>query len=268
MTEPTDLPSAVTLDLWHTLVYLTPQDEEAYMEDQMELATSVIARAPSVPGSPPLDRAEIRSIFERVYAEAVAAAHDGRTVTPAQQLAIAAGRAGRVARPEEYVTGLRSLVARQRFRPGPEAVRTVEQLREHGWRTAVISNTIGEPGATLLPILRSIGFDSSVEEYIFSDEHPWAKPSPEIFREALRRLGVRPDRTVHVGDGWSDIEGARRAGLRAGILFTGLQEYGARYQALFLPSGWASPPTEYRIERIDALPGLAARLLGDGGASP
>jgi len=265
MTDRSDLPSAVTLDLWHTLVYLTPQDEEAYMDDQMELATEVIAGAPPIPGAPATGRPEIRSIFERVYAEAVAAAHDGRSVTPAQQLAIAAGRAGREARSEEYVRGLRSLVARQRFRPGPEAVRTVELLRERGWRTAVISNTIGEPGATLLPILRSIGFDSSVEEYVFSDELPWTKPSPEIFREALRRLGVRPERTVHVGDGWSDIEGARRAGLRAGVLFTGLQEYGARYQALFLPSGWASPPTEYRIDRIDELPRLAARLLGDGG---
>ena len=99
----------------------------------------------------------------------------------------------------------------------------------------MISNTIGEPGATLRPILTSMGFDEVVEEYLFSDELPWTKPDPAIFLEALRRLGSDPSHAVHVGDGWPDIEGPKRTGMKAGILYTGLQTYGAEYQRLFLP---------------------------------
>jgi HAD superfamily hydrolase (TIGR01509 family) len=41
-----------------------------------------------------------------------------------------------------------------------------------------------------------------------------AKPNPRIFQVALERLGVRPDRALHVGDERSDEEGAAAAGMR------------------------------------------------------
>lgn len=42
------------------------------------------------------------------------------------------------------------------------------------------------------------------------------KPEPPLFRQALARLGIGPDRAVMVGDSlFSDIAGARRAGLRS-----------------------------------------------------
>lgn len=254
--------SAVTLDLWHTLVYLTPEAEEEYMTAQMDLAAEVLDDSPALPGTAVRTRVELRALFEKVYAEAVESAQHGRSVPPAAQLLRAAERGGREGRAEAYLEGLRKLVSRTEFLVGPAAVETVRALRERGWRTAVISNTIGEPGASLRPILRAMGFDSVVEEYIFSDELPWTKPDAGIFAEALRRLDVEAPRTVHVGDGWSDIEGARRARMRAGILYTGLQSYGARYQALFLPPGWASPAAEFRIRRLEELPDLAGRLLG------
>jgi len=253
--------SAVTLDLWHTLVYLTPPDEEAYMNAQLDLASEVLEEGPPLPGVAVLSRPELRATFEKVYAEAVAAAQRGVSMTPSQQLALAAQRAGRAARPERYVEHLFGLVARTGFREAPGALASVRALRERGWRTAVISNTVGEPGAALRPVLRGLGFDRYVEEYVFSDQHPWTKPDPAIFEEAMRRLGVEDAHTVHVGDGWSDIEGARRARLRAGILYTGLQSYGARYASLFLPPGWAAPSAEYRIDRLEELPPLVGRLL-------
>ncbi len=41
------------------------------------------------------------------------------------------------------------------------------------------------------------------------------KPAPEIFREALRLIGSRPDETLYVGDSQDDdIVGSRRAGIR------------------------------------------------------
>jgi len=254
--------AAVTFDLWHTLVYLSPDAEEAYMNGQLDLAAEVLDDAPVRPGASRLSRAGLREEFRTVYAEAVSASQQGVSVPPAAQLVAAAQRTGRDARPEAYLERLGRLVSTTDFQLGPGAISTVRAVRRDGWRTAVISNTVGEPGATLRPILSRLGFDDVVEEWVFSDELPWTKPEPRIFRSALDRLGVDPGNAVHVGDGWSDIEGARRSRMRAGILYTGLQRYGAQYQRLFLPAGWASPEAEHRIGTLDEVPELARRLLG------
>ena len=50
---------------------------------------------------------------------------------------------------------------------------------------------------------------------ITSEEVGAQKPDPRIFAVALERLGVSADAAVMVGDAWAtDIEGARRAGIR------------------------------------------------------
>ncbi len=260
--RPLGASTAVTLDLWHTLVYLPPADEEAYMVAQLELATDALASAPTTPGAPGLDRAALHRAFEHHYYEAIQAAQRGESISPAVQLARAAADTGRIPRPEPYLDGLFGLVARAPFQIGPGAIEALRALRDAGRRTAVISNTVGEPGASLAPILHRMGFDEVVEQYLFSDELPWTKPEPAIFHEALHRLEVDPKRAIHVGDGWTDVEGAKRAGLRASVLFTGLQEYGARYHALFLPPGWDSPDADHRIDQLGQLPALAERLLG------
>ena len=40
------------------------------------------------------------------------------------------------------------------------------------------------------------------------------KPDPAIFRLALTRLGVSPERALHVGDSPADEEGAHAAGMQ------------------------------------------------------
>lgn len=258
---------AVTLDLWHTLLYLRPEAEEKYMETQVRLATEVLTAAERRPGAAAEPDGELRRTFERVYAEAVSEAGLGRTVTPAEQILRAGALVGRLPRAEEYLRRLAEVVATLPFEQAPGALALLRSLAADGYRVGVISNTIGEPGAYLRPVLRGMGFDRFVDTYVFSDEHPWTKPAPEIFRTTLERLGAAPASAVHVGDGWSDVEGARRAGLRAGILFTGLQEYGARYRALFLPAGWDHPPTEHVVDRLEDVLAVVRRLLpvGPGG---
>lgn len=250
----------LSLDLWHTLVYLEPADEERYMREQVDLATAVLNEAPGVPGRKAAPPAAVRRSFQDVYAEAVVASQAGRTVTPSAQLLEAGRRVGRTPDPSAYLERLRALVARTPFRRAPRALSVLRQLRAEGWATAVVSNTVGEPGASLLPVLQRIGVVPLVDAFVFSDQLPWTKPSPEIFRAATERLGVARERTVHVGDGWVDIEGARRAGLRAGVLYTGLQHYGRRYRELFLPKGWAEPATPYRVGSWPELPGLLRSL--------
>jgi FMN phosphatase YigB (HAD superfamily) len=258
--------AGVTLDLWHTLIYLEPEAEEAYMQAQVTIAREVLAHFPQVPGVPKVSDEELGPAFERVYAEAVAESSEGRTVTPVEQLLRAGRSTGRDPSPEQYLDALSAEVANLPFERAPGALELLAGLRGEGYRLGIISNTIGEPGRFLRPVLTAMGFDPFIEAYVFSDEHPWTKPAPEIFYATLSELGARPDRTVHVGDGWSDIEGARRAGLRAGILFTGLHRYGAKYKALFLPDSWDRPETPYVVTRLDeVLPQIRALLPNGAG---
>jgi FMN phosphatase YigB (HAD superfamily) len=147
------------------------------------------------------------------------------------------------------------------FLLAPGAVSVLRELAQLGYALGVISNTVGEPGRLLRPMLASFGFDEYVGVYTFSDEHPWAKPAPEIFRATLRALGSKPSAALHVGDSWSDMEGARRAGMLGGVLFIGLQRYGERYRQLFTKPGAAHLNSNLRATTLSEVVPLARRLL-------
>ena len=67
---------AVTLDLWHTLMYLPPEDEEAYMTHQLAIGQEVLRASPPLAGVPDLSDAELGRAFERAYVRAVAESAD------------------------------------------------------------------------------------------------------------------------------------------------------------------------------------------------
>lgn len=253
--------AAVTLDLWHTLIYLPPEDEETYMSRQIAMGQEVLVASPRRSGAPELTDAELGRAFEKAYAGAVAASAQGKSVTPAEQLIEAARETQRDVDPREYLGRLKAEIERTPFRTAPGALDLLQELRSGGYHVGVISNTVGEPGAFLRPILAKMGFDRFIESCVFSDEQPWTKPSPEIFRFALAQLNESPAQAVHVGDGWADVEGARRAGYRGAILFTGLSAYGARYRELFLPGAPREPATPYQTESLADVGAIVQKLL-------
>jgi len=58
-----------------------------------------------------------------------------------------------------------------------------------------------------------------IDVAISSSQHGYMKPHPSIFEAALTLAGVRSAESVMVGDSLSqDIEGARRAGMRGGLV--------------------------------------------------
>jgi 2-haloalkanoic acid dehalogenase type II len=64
--------------------------------------------------------------------------------------------------------------------------------------------------------LRSIGLAAHFERSLAAREAGMAKPDARIFEMLLGAARVRPERAVHVGDDpHADVEGARRAGIRA-----------------------------------------------------
>jgi HAD superfamily hydrolase (TIGR01509 family) len=92
------------------------------------------------------------------------------------------------------------------FEPLPGAVAALARLRAHGLALAVVSNwdeTLPE---------RMGAFD--VDAVVSSAEAGAPKPDPAVFRLALERLGVGPERALHVGDSPADEQGARAAGMR------------------------------------------------------
>ncbi len=94
----------------------------------------------------------------------------------------------------------------------PEAVPTLTALRRAGLRTAVVSDCTHELPAVLprLPVAPLL------DACVFSVEVGMCKPDPAIYAEACRRLGVRPQECLYVGDGGShELTGADEVGMTA-----------------------------------------------------
>ena len=97
-------------------------------------------------------------------------------------------------------------------RPHADVEHMVRELRARHVTLGVISNCFSEGASawSTWPLAREF------ESRVFSCEAGLAKPDPEIYRKAMRELGVEAETTVYVGDGGDDeLAGAQRAGLRA-----------------------------------------------------
>ena len=106
--------------------------------------------------------------------------------------------------PAAFVDGF---VAAMRFRPLPDALEAVTRLRRLGLELAVVSNwDIGLRG-----LLDGLGLGDLL--VVTSAEAGAPKPEPAAFELALAGLGVRAERSLHVGDSEADEAGARAAGM-------------------------------------------------------
>jgi putative hydrolase of the HAD superfamily len=123
----------------------------------------------------------------------------------------------------------------------PSTAPALRELRESGYRLAVISNADGR----MRRVIRDAGLQDLLEFVIDSEEEGVEKPQPEIFHLACERLGVEPASCLYVGDLYPvDVLGAVGAGLRAVLLD---------------PLDRLSYPTD-RIPDVAALPAYLRRL--------
>lgn len=113
---------------------------------------------------------------------------------------------------------VRALSARYRSlyldhrRPVPGAVELVRALHLRAPVGIVTNNELAEQEEKL----RFLGLGGAVDALVVSEAVGISKPDPEIFAEALRRLGAPAASAVMVGDSWTnDVQGAHGAGLRA-----------------------------------------------------
>jgi FMN phosphatase YigB (HAD superfamily) len=131
----------------------------------------------------------------------------------------------------------------------------LDDLRRRGLRIAIVSNCCAEdvtawPGCSLA---------SRVDGALFSFEAGLAKPHPEIYVEATRRLRVDVSEAWFIGDGGDgELAGAERAGLRA-------------LRAMWFPRRWPhsqdQPPCTADLESpadvVNLLTESAARSTDD-----
>ena len=88
----------------------------------------------------------------------------------------------------------------------------LDHLRSRNVRLGIVSNCFAEDVAAWSQCSLASYFDCTV----FSFEVGVAKPDPEIYMEATRRLGVAASDTWFIGDGaQEELSGAEQAGLRA-----------------------------------------------------
>ncbi len=64
-------------------------------------------------------------------------------------------------------------------------------------------------------IIRRLGFDSYLDVVVTSEAYGVSKPNPKLFLIAAERLGVSPVECAMIGDSWKDVEGAKKAGMKA-----------------------------------------------------
>lgn len=95
-----------------------------------------------------------------------------------------------------------------------DARATLEALRARGVRLGVVSNSDGH----IAWKLNHEGIGHLFDVILDSHLEGVAKPDPELFRRAVKRLDADPARTIYLGDIYSiDVEASRHAGLQ-GVL--------------------------------------------------
>ncbi|XP_066309946.1 bifunctional riboflavin kinase/FMN phosphatase-like isoform X3 [Miscanthus floridulus] len=116
---------------------------------------------------------------------------------------------------EEYSKAMHPLYLRrwQRAKPLPGVKRLVKHLHKNGVPLALASNSVRRNIDHKLPKLEDWGECFSV--ILGGDQVPNGKPSPDIFLEAAKRLGVNPSSCLVIEDSVVGVKGAKASGAKA-----------------------------------------------------
>jgi len=97
-----------------------------------------------------------------------------------------------------------------------QVLMVIDHVRSRDLRLGIISNCFAEDVAAWSQCSLASRFDCTVFSFEIGLAKPPAKPDPEIYREATRRLRVDVSETLFIGDGGhEELSGAEQAGLRA-----------------------------------------------------
>jgi HAD superfamily hydrolase (TIGR01549 family) len=199
-------PAVILFDVGNTLSYL---DHGVLAHIAGQVGSSVRAEA--------LSRAE--AVAKRRYEEILrqGASHEGGWLSYMQALFEAAGLS------DDDATRVADAAKREHerfnlWRKVPEGlIAGLMRARAGGVRLGIVSNSEG----ALLELLKRVGLAEHFETVVDSGLEGVRKPDPAIFRLALARMGIGPERVLYAGDiPEVDVVGARAAGLDAVLIDT------------------------------------------------
>jgi FMN phosphatase YigB (HAD superfamily) len=218
--SPTRAFRALSLDLWFTSILHDPGEDDTWETDRRRVLSRLLR---------PQDRkrfrpGEIEAVVSKVDAETSASdpAH-GICLDPATRVMAYAQALGATltVSPEEAGRAFSSAGLREHPpKINPELQRLIGPLTRRGVLVISVTNT-ARRGASWREFFdsHSIG---PFHDIVTSCEVGRAKPDPEMFREAARRIHLPVKSILHVGDRWElDVEGAYAAGCGA-ALYRGL----------------------------------------------
>jgi putative hydrolase of the HAD superfamily len=131
---------------------------------------------------------------------------------------------------------------------GPDVITTLDALRGYGQRLGIVSNAAYLP-RLMKGQLAALGLAQYFDAVTFSSEVGLRKPHPEIYLDALKKLGADPARTLFVGDRVrEDVQGPQALGMRAVLTREWRQED---------DPGVA----DFVIQRLGELPAIVGRLV-------
>ena len=109
---------------------------------------------------------------------------------------------------------------RIKTRPYPGVEELTKTLKEKGVKQAIVSNK----GDTAVKELAQLYFADVLEAAVGERPGIRRKPEPDSVLEAMRQLGVSPERTLYVGDSEVDHMTARRAHLPVALVSWGFRD--------------------------------------------
>ena len=105
-----------------------------------------------------------------------------------------------------------------RTRPMPHVPETLAALHRKGAKMAVVTNKASEMAKRLVA---HFSWEEFLPVVIGGGDVPTLKPEPEGVLAALSRLGGTKEEACVVGDNYTDLEAARRAGVASAFLENG-----------------------------------------------
>lgn len=91
------------------------------------------------------------------------------------------------------------------------ALEAVKLAAEH-YRVGLAS---GSPTDIIQRVMQLTGLDQIFETMVYGDTVPNGKPAPDIYIEAMKRLGIKPDVTIGIEDSANGIRALKAAGMYA-----------------------------------------------------
>lgn len=105
-------------------------------------------------------------------------------------------------------------------RPYPKIMELLEELRNRGIKTAIVSNKNDQA----VKQLKEHFFSKTVSYALGQSDNIKNKPAPDMVFQAMKALDVTTDQVVYVGDSEVDYETAHNAGIKALIVSWGFRD--------------------------------------------